>query len=129
VSLQPSRKTSRKDQPKGSKFDAIKNQAEVQPSQPAMCLEVTGVAATDMQVAAIIANLLTNPLLTSVDLDYSQDKALDVKKTGLKDLHVREFKITMEIKPNVDVIDLVKSSQGKTTADSKGRPAVQGAKS
>lgn len=81
-------------------------------------VEVTGLAATDVQVARFIANLLRNPLLTSVDLGYSQEKQVDK-------ISVREFRVRMELRNGVDVIDLAKAEKRSTLA---AAPADDGGK-
>jgi len=96
---------------KGKKFAAIKKnkaRAKAKNSMPPMALAVTGLAATDVEVGEFITNLNANPLLMSVDLDYSQEKVLRTGKDSKHQLRVREFKVTMELRPDVDVIDLVK---------------------
>ena len=118
---------------KGSKFEAAKNKskgkAPRRPEMPPMVLEATGLAATDMEVGGFIANLKDNPLLNSVDISYSQDKVLNERKKGKPKIHVREFKVTMELKPNVDVIDLLKKREAIGTAPATQIHADPGAES
>ncbi|MBL7134338.1 MAG: PilN domain-containing protein [Phycisphaerae bacterium] len=64
-------------------------------------LEITGLAATDIQVARFIANLARNPLTDSVDLVYSEQKKV-------KDVTVREFQIKTVLKGEVDAIEFVR---------------------
>ena len=96
------------------------------PAQPQhfTSVEVTGLAATDVQVADFVANLLGNRLLASVDMNYTQDKVLNANKKDLPQYRVREFKVTMELRPNVDVIDLIRTENAAA-----GDPEIQGAES
>jgi len=73
-------------------------------------IEIVGRAATDVQVAQFMANLLRQPLLDSVELGYSEEKIID--RTPL-----REFKITMILKPNVDVIELTPQARRVAPAE------------
>jgi len=109
-----------------SKFEAAKKKQEKaadssEPQVPPMLVEVTGLAATDVQVAGFIANLNSNPLLASVDLDYSQDKTLNDRKSSDAKIRVREFRVTIELRPNVDVMDL--------PGDKSDSPATKGLQS
>jgi Tfp pilus assembly protein PilN len=87
-----------------TKFAAVTG-ANAAPRQ-LMVIEVTGLAANDVQVARFIANLLGNPLLSGVDLGFSREKVIE--KTVL-----REFSVRMELRPGVDVIDLIEAQGGK----------------
>ena len=124
VELKPTRKkiqnraagSSRKR--KGSKFDAVKKRRSQQKPQmqEVMTVIITGMAATDVQVAGFITNLLQNPLLSSVNLGYSQEKVIRMKTTknpDVPDLHLRQFQVMMELRPNVDVIDLIEADRGE----------------
>ncbi len=96
---------------KSSKFAAAKGKKKQAPvPQIVVTVEVTGLAATDVEVARFLANLLRNPLLTNVDLGYSQEKVLRARQKDLPDLNVREFQVTMELRENVDVIDLIRAA-------------------
>jgi len=127
VELKPGNARSvRRQRRRRSKFNAVKGKSKKgapveKPPPPPMIMEATGLAATDVQVAVFIANLNRSPLWTSVDLDYSQDKILNAHKKDMSNLRVREFKVTMELRPNVDVIDLVggKSASGTPTASAE----------
>jgi len=133
VELRPGKAKSKPRSPKGSKFEAAKNKsADKEPTQnqmPPMILDVTGLAATDMQVGSLIANLKDNPLLSSVDISYSQSKTLNERSTDKPKIDVREFKVTMELRPNVDVIDLLRERRAKETADAAGTLVEPGAES
>jgi len=112
--------------PKGSKFEAVKKKQQGPRSteriQPPMMLVVTGHAATDVQVASFIKNLHGNPLLSSVDYNFSQDKALKSTRPDSPKIRVREFKVTMELRPNVDVIDLLNPDRRSESAKIPGEP-------
>jgi len=59
--------------------------------------QITGLAATDVEVAKLIANLARSVLMDSVDLVYSQEKLMD-------EVAVREFQIKVVLRPDADVI-------------------------
>jgi len=67
--------------------------------------QITGLGATDVEVARFITNLAQNPITDSVDLVYSQQRRID--KTP-----VREFKVTLELKPTLHVAGRPRQSQG-----------------
>jgi len=90
-----------------SKFNGIAGRS--QPQDVVMVAEVVGLAGTDVEVARFIANLLRNPLLNAVDLVFSQEKKF-------KETTVREFKVKMEIRNNIDVVDLLKPPKGAHAA-------------
>lgn len=122
----PSRKSK-----KGSKFDAVKGKSKAQaaPVAPPMKLEVTGLAATDVEVANFIKNLQDNPLMTSVNLRFSQNTILKGMDKDDPDSQAREFKVTMEIRPNVDVIDLLDLDAKNKSAQAAPSKAAEGARS
>ncbi len=93
-----------------SKFQNLQAQRAATQVTEVLTLEVGGLAGTDVDVALFIAELIRNPLLTGVDLVYSQEKVID-------DMTVREFQVKMEIKPNVDVMDVL-----QTAKDGPGSP-------
>lgn len=82
-----------------SKFDLAQQKRLGIASSTLVEIEVTGQASTDVEVARLIANLAQNPLLTGVDLVYSEQKMVD-------QVAVREFQVKMALKPNMDVMDL-----------------------
>ena len=114
---------------KSSTFAKAKAQQQQQtdPQELVVAVEVVGLAATDVEVATFITNLLRNPMLTSVELSYSQEKVLRAVQKGQEDLRVREFKVTMELRPGVDVIDLAAEAGPEPAA--KAGQTVEGAKS
>ena len=57
---------------------------------------VTGLAATDVQVARFIAAMARCPLVALVELVYSQEKKIESRI-------VREFKVILVLKPDADV--------------------------
>jgi len=77
-----------------TKFEAKSAQAG-KTGNTTVVLDIVGLAATDVDVARLIANLARNSLTGSVDLVYSQEKIID--KTP-----VREFQVHIELKPNAD---------------------------
>ena len=84
-------------------------------------MTVQGLAGTDSQVAKFIANLARNPLIGSVDLSFSQEKLID------KAL-VREFKLNLKLKDNVDAVNLVREmgigKKEKVSGNSGKQPEV-----
>ncbi len=68
-------------------------------------IRVKGLAGTDIEVAKFISNLAANTIMKSVDLKYSQEKLIDGSA-------MREFQVEMELKHNVDVIDVLVSDEG-----------------
>ncbi len=57
---------------------------------------MTGTAPTDLEVSHFMSELNHYSLLTSVTLDYSEEKEIN-------DRLMRKFKIHMELDPNADV--------------------------
>jgi len=87
------------------KFDAVAAQKSGKPPLLRVDLLVTGQATTDVDVARFITNLAKNPLLTSVDLNYSEERTTSDK------LVYREFQVKMEILPGVDVLDVIPAAE------------------
>jgi hypothetical protein len=84
-------------------------------------ISVSGMAATDVEVANFMAGLSRNPMIEKVELVQSHEKLAG-------GLAFREFLVEIEFKPGADALDLkvgakAKSAQGGTVADS---PARQG---
>jgi len=90
-----------------TKFDRVSMQRSGKGRALSVGLVVTGHACTDVDVAKYIANLARNPLLTSVDLVYSEEREV-------KAVTMREFQIRLEVLPNVDVIDVIKPGRDTT---------------
>jgi len=100
---------------KGTKLTTDSRQtAKNQSTQVVM--EVTGRAFTDVDVARFIANLLRCPLMTSVDLVYSEEKTFD--KTA-----VRQFQVRLELKPNADAIDAIPGAAAAAAHELDQQPA------
>jgi Tfp pilus assembly protein PilN len=133
VELKPGKVLAVTASPKGSKFDAVKKKTEPtaapQPAGPPVVLEVSGLAATDVDVATFITNLKVSPVLASVDLNYSQDKLLDAGDKDSPKLHVREFKVLLEVRPDVDVIDLIRDAPKSEGLSAAAVEPVEGAQS
>jgi Tfp pilus assembly protein PilN len=100
VSLNLHRVATARRSPGGSAKHAAAARHSAQPSC-SVRLTLSGLASTDVQVARLIANLARNPLLRSVDLVYSKEKLVD------KRVRVREFQITLDLEPHVDVLDVI----------------------
>ncbi len=102
-----------------SKFAKVQQQREASESVTVVMMEVTGLAGTDVEVARFITNLVRCPLMKSVDLVYSQEKVL-------QDTPIREFQVKIELKPNVDVIDVLRAAERNGSEDAaKPLAAVQ----
>ena len=99
-----------------SKFEALAGR-RVKEAQPSVVrMQITGHAATDVEVARFIANLARNPLMVSVDLVYSEERVIDKQP-------LREFQVKLELRPNTDVMDVIE--QGKAAIKSlAGSPDV-----
>ena len=97
-----------------TKFEASAARQTPQVSSTTVEMEVAGLAGTDVDVARFIAALSRCPLMTSVDLVFSQEKL--VQKTT-----IREFRVKLELKANGDAIDVVKEMREETP----GKPPVQ----
>ena len=85
---------------KSGKLTTEQRAPKAEPGPAVVSMEITGLAPTDIEVARLIANLARTALTDTVDLVYSQEK--EHKKAK-----VREFQITMTLKPGVDAIELV----------------------
>lgn len=83
-----------------SKFSTKPREDEVR--KPAFVeIDVTGLAVTDTAVARFMSNLIGNPMVESVDLDFSRETTVD-------DATVRQFKIKLRLKNDVDALQLAK---------------------
>jgi Tfp pilus assembly protein PilN len=96
-----------------SKFDAVASQRTGKAPPVLVDLQITGQAATDVEVSQFITDLRSNPLLANVALNYSEEKAAADKTL------IREFQVKMEIKPGVDVLDVIAPPAGKGAAPPK----------
>ena len=81
-----------------------------------LSIQVTGLAADDAQVAKFIANLSGNALIDKVDMAYSVEK-------NIKDLTVREFRISISVRPGIDAIDVLRKP---LTPQGRRRPVKAG---
>lgn len=71
-------------------------------SQEDLTMTVTGLAATDVEVARFIAHLARNPLSSAVDLVYSEEEQIKEHDTVM-----REFQVEIVLRTDVDVIDIL----------------------
>jgi len=110
------------DKGRTAKYAAAARRRSSTPPDMVLETEVTGLASTDVEVAKFIANLACNRLLTTVDLVYSQERLIGKDKLKVA---VREFKIRMELKRDVDVLDLVSETDKEAV---RGDAAAGGAK-
>lgn len=92
------------DKPK-PKAAAVKASATSKAPQLAMALSITGKATTDVQVARFIARLAAHPLTDVVDLSYSKESK------DLQDKGMREFQLSVILKPDADVLDAIRAEQ------------------
>ncbi|MCE5327966.1 MAG: PilN domain-containing protein [Planctomycetaceae bacterium] len=92
---------------------------QAQPPAQQVAIEITGLAATDVEVARLIANLARNPLTRGVDLVYSLAKTRD-KNT------VREFRLSMELAAGADAINVVAPAAAPAGAAPTTVAAVEG---
>jgi len=79
-------------------------------------IELMGLAVTDMDVAEMMTKLSSSPLVNKVDLIYSQDKQLDITDPVTNKIVTqrvfRDYKLRIALSPDVDVMDLLGSSDG-----------------
>ncbi len=120
IGLKPSRRKVLVQAPKVTKFDEATLQAPTTIEQRIVIVEVTGIAATDVDVAQFMSRLLNDPLLDTVELGYSQEIIIPSKTPKGVDIHARQFRITMEIKPGIDVIDILANQPTKTAMAGHG---------
>ncbi len=115
IGLRPSRRKVLVQTPKVTKFEgATAVQTQTMIEQRVVIVEVTGIAATDVEVAQFMNRLLHDPLLDTVELGYSQEVTIPRATPKGVDIQARQFRITMEIKPGIDVIDILGNQQTKT---------------
>ena len=86
------------------------------PQRPRMRL--TGLAATDVAVGILIANLSRSPLVATVDLRYSQAKP--------NEQGVREFQVLLELKPNADAFIAGLVKQRNALDETERKPTAGG---
>ena len=107
-----------------SKFQALSQTRSSAPPSSVLELTVTGLASTDVEVGKFIANLARNPLLTSPDLVYTKEKLVN------KEVPCREFQITLQLRHDVDVLDVLqearKARQGGPKSVMHGIPGAKG---
>ena len=112
---------SKKKTKRGAKFDKAKEDATPKAPQTYVVMHVTGLATTNLQVALFMAKLKANPLLIPVDTVDSQEKLVNKVK-------VREFEVTIKLKPNADAIDVInpRGPQDGEKSERGDRPAGKG---
>ena len=96
--VQPS--TDKKKKKRGAKFDKAMEAKQQASPRTHVVMHVTGLATSNLQVARFMARLKANPLLIPVDTVDSQEKTINKVK-------VRQFEVTVELKPDVDAIDVL----------------------
>jgi Tfp pilus assembly protein PilN len=80
---------------------------------------ITGLTATDVDVAKLIANLARNPSVDSVDLVYSQEKVIDK-------LAIREFQINVVLKTSADTLQEQTDSRKDLLTSKTAAPGLKG---
>ena len=114
MELKPARKVAAARPPatrKGSRSPKKGAAPKQEVHEPVLELELVGWAATDVEVARFIANLLSDPLMASVDLGYSQAFTLKGNKaSGQPDMQIREFMLHLTLRGGVDAMDLMEKS-------------------
>jgi len=98
---------------RGTKFDAAQKAENIEPPKPVVEMEVTGLAATDLQVAKFMAELIRNKLVMGVDLVVSQEKKVDK-------VSVREFTVKMKLRSGVDAIEVANDARAAAALAPKG---------
>ncbi len=138
--LKPIRKkVTRKSSGNGSKFAKAKSKKRNRKRgrsetviQLSTQVTMTGFASTDMQVGEFIGNLRNCPIFTSVNLLYTAKEEIRSKNKGEPSNFVREFVITMELRSDIDVINIVNQPHADasqtdgspdTATTSSGEPA------
>ena len=81
-------------------------------------MRLTGLAATDVAVGILIANLSRSPLVATVDLRYSQAKP--------NEQGVREFQVLLELKPNADAVIAGLVQQQNALDETERKPTAGG---
>jgi hypothetical protein len=113
-----------------TKLDSINAKAVTKPKPSLVALDVTGLAGTDVEVARMIARLARNPLIASVDLVYSQEKAItqfaptkDAKEAPkeIGKVTMREFQIHMELRADADAIQDMNESVASVAEDAAAK--------
>ena len=69
---------------------------KVKAPPPKVCLEVTGLAETDVQVADFIYNMRANPLMKSAELVFSEQGEVNTQSA-------RKFQVTLELRTDAQV--------------------------
>ncbi|GAG00907.1 unnamed protein product, partial [marine sediment metagenome] len=112
-------KSARSSGSKKTKFATVSQRRLAKSPPYLIAVNVTGLAGTDIQVARFIANVAGNPLARSVDLIYSQEKIVD-------DVTLREFRIRIDLRIDVDVIDILRDTSATEMAQKKSakKPAT-----
>jgi Tfp pilus assembly protein PilN len=94
-----------------SKAAALKAAAQAMAPRVAVVLSVTGKATTDVQVARFIARLAAHPLTDVVDLSYSKESKFQQEDA------IREFQLTVTLKPDADVLDAIREELPDDASD------------
>jgi Tfp pilus assembly protein PilN len=91
-----------------------RNLTTAAPAKLALTVNVKGKAATDVQVGRFITSLNRHPLTDTVELSYT-------KQSPDKAQASREFQLTVQLKPNADALDAI-----KTEPEEASRPGRDG---
>ncbi|BAM04851.1 PilN domain-containing protein [Phycisphaera mikurensis] len=84
-------------------------EAEAPPPPPlrTVVLQVTGIAPSDLDVSTFMVSLQTHPLFADVELLETRQQRIDEEK-------LREFKIKLELDPNLTMADLEPTRRDRT---------------
>ena len=103
-----------------SVLSVVSRAQALQGSRVLVELVVTGLAATDAEVAKFIANLARNRLIETVDLAYSQERLVGKARTK-----VREFQISLKLKDGADAIDIAKEISAKASRSAQEKDQIR----
>ncbi|MGC9454407.1 MAG: PilN domain-containing protein [Phycisphaerae bacterium] len=87
----------------GSKFQSVASQRFPGEIVTRVNIEVTGLAETDVDVARFLTNMSANPLVSSADLVYSEERIVD------DDTVMRGFRVDIALKPGADAIEAIQA--------------------
>ncbi len=112
--------------PKGltrAQLAALRRKAPKGPAKLVVMLNLRGRACTDVQVARFIANLAKHKLTEMVDLSYSKQSREGVQEG---EQAVREFQLTVRLRPDADALDAVEPPEEDTPADPTAKKGLVG---
>lgn len=90
---------------KNSKFQKVSSQRFPGEVITRVNIEITGLAGTDVDVARFIASMASNPLVSSADLVYSEERLVE------DDIPMRGFRVNIALKPGSDAIEAIQAER------------------